>query len=294
MRQFSKAMSQADLSSAIAELELESFRDELNSLARPCWAFESELAQSPVSPGESKIGGIPLVPEDFQWPFTKNSVPMHFLCRLVEKDVRKLIPEFIGNLLFFADWDSEPEGRVVHVPRNSSIEPCLPKRESSFCLFPLRESKLKFYESIALPENRDGCESLLYSRELLDHGATPSSFWGDRFMHTKLDELISRHFGRTQRKTRPHRLGGYVLFTQNHPAFDAERRFTPSPFYNEGDLTKDEFSRRSLRWKALVSFEDDDDSGIIFGDSGNCGFLITDDALSRQAFDECFFFQDNC
>ena len=280
-----------DLESAILELGFEQYRDELNSLARPCFAFESELARSPVPEHESKIGGIPWVPENFMWPVGHQGQPMLFLCRLTQLDVQRLLPDFDGELLFFGDWNAEPEGKVLHIQSKDLKPAVVPKWKHEFCPFPLKESRLNFSEAVSLPDNSDMCEALLYSEALLAHGAKPCEVWGDAFMRTPLDDLVERQYGRTKRNTRPHRLGGYALFTQNHPAWDAERRFTP--WSGETHISKD-YSRKSLRWKSLVSFEDDEDAGIFFGDSGNCGFLITDEALASHSFEEAFFFQDNC
>ena len=283
--------SRDDLETAILELGLERFRDELNSLVRPCSAFESELARSPVPDNESKIGGIPRVPADFIWPTGHKRQPLIFLCRIAQKDVQRLLPNFEGKLLFFGDWNSEPEGKVLHIKTEEIQLAVLPDWKHDFCPFPLNESRLKFSEAVSLPDNSDMCEALLYSEALLGHGAKPCEIWGDAFMDTPLNDLVARQYGRSKRNTRPHRLGGYALFSQNHPAWDAERRFTP--WAGETHISKD-FGRKSLRWKPLVCFEDDEDAGIFFGDSGNCGFLITDEALASQTFEEAFFFQDNC
>lgn len=125
-------------------------------------------------------------------------------------------------------------------------------------------------------------------------GACSREIWdGYSITVTPLGELVDQHYGpQTRCLTRPHRVFGYPLYTQGHPAESAEQRF--KPHYTLSGEPKDQFVRSASRWVPVMSFESDDTAGLSFGDTGNCGFMVTDKALATGALDDAEFYQDNC
>jgi uncharacterized protein YwqG len=41
-------------------------------------------------------------------------------------------------------------------------------------------------------------------------------------------------------------------------------------------------------WRLLMQIDTDDDGGMMWGDCGRLYFWMTDDALQRRAFEECW------
>ena len=85
---------------------------------------------------------------------------------------------------------------------------------------------------------------------------------------------------------------GYPLYTQGHPAECAEQRI--KPHYITSGEPKEQFLQSASQWVPILSLETDDAAELSFGDTGNCGFLVTDKALAEGLFNDVVFYQDNC
>jgi uncharacterized protein YwqG len=85
---------------------------------------------------------------------------------------------------------------------------------------------------------------------------------------------------------------GYPLFTQGHPAEAAEQSI--KPHYTVSGESKESFIHGCLRWVPLLSLETDDNCGLSFGDTGNCGFLVTQEALGSGSFEDVEFYEASC
>jgi len=95
--------------------------------ATPCLCLQTIKATAPIPCTQSKMGGLPDVPDDFVWPLDESGLAFTFVARLAESDIQRIDPTFEGSLLFFADIDDcRSSGAVIHLPHqlNSSQHRC--------------------------------------------------------------------------------------------------------------------------------------------------------------------------
>src|ERR1043166_8909001 len=110
---------QSDVGDALRRAGLSKYADQIQSLAKPCIRFSAtRVAQeSDLSPGASKLGGLPDVPSGFEWPMYQDK-PLAFVAQLRLSDVAALDVEQVlpgnGYLQFFYDlevWGYDPKHR---------------------------------------------------------------------------------------------------------------------------------------------------------------------------------------
>lgn len=287
-------MTLQELELAIDKHDLGAFREEILRIAQPCYSFITKRATSPVAADHSKVGGRPDLPIGCEWPRNSQGEPLLFLARLVGDDLVNFAPQLAGyHLSFFGEWEHEMMGRVLCVPSTSpTIQYDSPVRPSGW-IPPLTECEIEPTIRYSLPNPDDEMESWRYSEAVIRHGSRPNPVWGERCPDTNLGELYSGHFGPyTLQLGTPHRAFGYPLFTQSHPAEVAEQSFTSH--WCHGSVSKHDFIQSAQRWIALLSMESDEHAGLSFGDTGNCGFLVTSDDLRELNFARAHFYQDNC
>ena len=279
----------------INELGLSDFQDEILAAARPCLIITTSRADSPISPVDSKIGGIPELPLNVPWPTSEGGIPRLFLARIAGSDLSRIHPHLAGrHLLFFGDWEYDTGGLIIDIAADGpNVPKVVPERppNTTQCL---TECVAHITEAIALPNANDEFENWRYSESLRGFGARTETIWeGYTMTTTPLGELIEWHYGqRSSNPARPHRVFGYPLFTQGHPAEGAEQRF--KPHYELSGEPKDQFIQSASRWIPVLSLETDDTAELSFGDTGNCGFLVTEEAVATGVFDDVEFYQDNC
>lgn len=282
------------LISKIREFGLSAFENEILGVARPCLSITTSPATSPISPTDSKIGGTPELPPTDPWPLSPQGTPMLFLARIVGRDLARVHPHLAScHLLFFGDWDFNTGGRVIAIAEDAPAVPTMAPERPPGTIQSLSECVAHITEAISLPSASDNFESWRYSEVLRAFGARSEELWGGYSITvTPLGELIEQHYGpRTSNLARPHRVFGYPLYTQVHPAESAELFHQHSIRSVE---TEDQFVRNASRWVPILSLETDDTAGLWFDDTGNCGFLLTDKALAEGVFDDVEFYQDNC
>ncbi|MEA3208358.1 MAG: hypothetical protein QOE70_1415 [Chthoniobacter sp.] len=288
-------MQREQLIAKIQGLGLSGFEDEILAAGRHCLSITTSPVSFPISPTDSKIGGTPELPPSVPWPRSQQGTPMLFLARIAGSDLRRIHPHLADrHLLFFGDWEHDTGGRIIEIAENAPAFPTATPERPPNTIQCLNECVAHITDAISLPSARDEFESWRYSEILRAFGARSEEIWeGYSITITPLGELIEQHYGsQTRSLARPHRVFGYPLYTQGHPAEVAEQRF--KLHYTLSGEPKDQFVRSASRWVPVLSLETDDTAGLSFGDTGNCGFLVTDEALAAGAFDDAEFYQDNC
>lgn len=92
-------MQREDLIATIHEFGLSDFENEIVAVSRPCLSITTTLASTPVTAERTKIGCDPDLPLAFVWPLASKEIPMLFLARLGEADMRRIHPHLAGNHL---------------------------------------------------------------------------------------------------------------------------------------------------------------------------------------------------
>lgn len=271
-------MNSESLRNRINELGLDSYQSQILELARPSLEFLTSRSQIPLPPHESKIGGLPDLPPGVEWPVSNERIPLLFLGRINANDCKRIFPTIDTHLLFFAEWDYSCEGRVIPSSPDMETIPaqCPPRPDDAHP--ELNKCSLEIHECVSLPGTQAGPEKALYTKEMLNHNQRPDKFWGPSVMHFPLNDLAYETSCPSNPRKGIFRLRGYPLFTQAHPIINAN--LNPST----AGITD---------WRSLMTFGDDEDAALCYGDTGFCGFMTTDTAPNHRVTDFIHFFQDS-
>lgn len=226
------------------------YEEYLKSTERP--AVEIEFKRGKTKPWESKCGGCPYLEKAEDYPRDTNGRPMMFLAQINFDEMPPLDGYPEHGLLQFYIGDDDCMGldsvcRVMFIPEyNKDISALID----------------------ANPFEND------YT------GYTPFTHEGkmkfkktSRFIGTECEEFNDRFSGKVSDDEwealydlcypEGCLVGGYPLFVQQSPSY-----------YDSGELDV-----------VLLQLDCEDECGIMFGDSGNCVFLISREDLKNRNFD---------
>lgn len=228
---------------------IERYREDLEKTLRQSNEITFTLEES--KPWESKLGGCPYLERLEDYPIGAYDRPMMFLAQinLEEMPPLKDFPEK-GILQFYIE-DMEPYGldeacKVIYIEEYSKDEERLFKEN------PYREH----YEEYE-PFTDDG-KMHFEQREM------PLTSSAERFDEMFLDEASEEEADALQDVCYASdcRIGGYPYFVQHAPAY-----------FEDGSCDV-----------LLLQLDIEDVCGIMFGDSGNCTFLISREDLLKRNF----------
>ncbi|HEY8151376.1 MAG TPA: YwqG family protein [Vicinamibacteria bacterium] len=242
--------------------------------------------ESDIPLGASRLGGRPDLKPGFSWPSWKDR-PLSFVGQVNLADVAPYpfcsrLPSS-GLLSFFYDqdqqtWGFDPKDRgswLVHFEPDPSLleRGAPPGGASSPSAFPA--STLEPSEVETLP----AVDSQLVS----DLGLRPEEL--DAYSQV-LDQAAEQGPPGTA-----HQLLGHASPVQGD--MQLECQLVSHGLYC-GDQTgytdprAQALKAGAKNWRLLMQIDTDDDGGMMWGDCGRLYFWMTDDALQRRAFDECW------
>lgn len=263
------------------------FADEISASMRPSARFT--LVAEPATPFDSKVGGTPYLPQDFDYPANTRGNPMALLAQINFEQMPAL-PHFprTGMLQFFIENEDDCYGinfddltdrtgyRVIY---HAHVDKDTPQGDhdvqvSEYALpFPADHSyRIAFDDATpqAITTHDFGFDETVPNlAQFLNDQADQKSY--DWKLHSEYDHW-------TQAES--HRVGGYPYFTQ-----DDVRGWEHSEPLSEYVLLFQ-----------LVSNWDDDEEGvnIMWGDCGVGNFFIHPDDLANLRFERAFFTMDCC
>ncbi len=232
--------------------ELEKFREKLESTYKPC--NEIKFVPADTKPWESKIGGCPYLEKKEDYPKDENGNPMFFMAQINLEEMPPL-EDFPtkGILQFYIadedDWGLDKPCRVVYIEEYS--------REESRLLTenPFADQYIMEYP----PFEESGRAEFSPKQDIIAHDCKG------------FEEILEAAENETEEEalwnfcdTAGSKIGGYPCFVQNPPAF-----------YEEGAEV------------LLLQIDCDDGEGscgIMFGDCGNCQFMMTREDLLKRDF----------
>ena len=228
---------------------LEKYRKNLEKTLKP--ADEIEFSLEDTKPWESKLGGCPYLESLDDYPIGANGRPMIFMAQINFEEMPH-IEEFPtkGILQFFVE-DSDLYGlddkcKVIYIEEYIKDEDKLVKKN------PFRAN----YQDME-PFNRPG--KMTFNQTQMPVTASVEEFgelFCDEVTEEENDALYDVCYGYGSR------VGGYPYFVQGEP-----------PCYRDDECKV-----------LLLQLDMDDTCGIMFGDSGNCTFLISADDLKKRDF----------
>jgi uncharacterized protein YwqG len=239
-----------------------------------------------ASVAASKLGGMPDVGPAFNWPSWKHR-PLTFLCQLNLADVAQYpfcasLPT-VGVLAFFYDqeqesWGFDPKDRgswLVHFEPNPDL---LQRREN-----PGAAQSPTGYPACALTPSEVQTLPAIDSLAVASLGLSPE----ERDVYSQVLEQIEAK-----------RPGGAEHQVLGHPSpiqgdMQLECQLVSHGLYCGDPSGYTDPRARALEtgagdWHLLLQVDTDDTSEMMWGDCGRLYFWITDDALRRRAFEECW------
>lgn len=203
-------------------------------------------------PWESKCGGCPYLTSENDYPRDNDGRPMMFLAQ-INLDEMPPLPDFPEHgILQFYIGDNDMYGldtdcKVIYIPEYEKDASALPAKN-------LFESG---YMGMT-PFSSEGKMKFTPSSRFI---CTECQEFNDKFENKvsedEWDALYELCYAQDSRA------GGYPLFVQSAPAY-----------YNSGKYDT-----------VLLQLDCDDECGIMFGDAGNCYFLISKEDLINRSFD---------
>lgn len=159
----------SDLDKLISKFELNKYKHEILSANIPC--IEGFSISGEVDIGQSKVGGLPHLPNGYSWPYFKN-IPLEFIAQVNCSDFEYDGFPDSGLIVFFYDnrhggYSIKEKGfiKVDYFPDSTNLELFKPPFIIKKRLFGLlgtytlpkiyKETKIGFRKSFSLPDNVD-------------------------------------------------------------------------------------------------------------------------------------------
>ena len=236
--------------------ELEKFREKLESTYKPC--NEIKFVPCETKPWESKIGGCPYLEKAEDYPKDENGNPMFFMAQINLEEMPPLEDFPTKGILQFYVVDDDIYGledpcKVIYIEEYSKDESRLLKENpfESTNEYPPFEKSGKAVFTQRQDMIGSDCNGFDEILALADNEEEEEALWN--FCGT----LGSR-------------MGGYPCFIQ-----------FPLEFYEDGTAEI-----------LLLQIDTDDGEGtcgIMFGDAGNCQFMISREDLLKRDFSNVYY-----
>lgn len=229
---------------------LKKYEEYLKSTERP--SVEITFKQAETLPWESKCGGCPYLTSEADYPRDEDGRPMMFLAQINLDDMPHLedFPEH-GLLQFYIGDDDYYGGdsacRVIYIPEYKKDKNVL-----------LSENPFEDDYMGMTPFSEEGKMKFRLSSRFI---CTECQEFSDKFEGKVSDDEYDALYKVCYAEGSL--VGGYPLFVQSPPAY-----------YDDGKYDT-----------LLLQLDCDDECGIMFGDSGNCYFLISKEDLKNKNFD---------
>lgn len=230
--------------------KLKQYEEYLRSTERP--SVEITFKQGDTLPWESKCGGCTYLESEENYPRDNDGRPMMFLAQINLDEMPPLedFPEH-GLLQFYIGDDDYFGGdsacKVIYIPEY--------KKDASVLMTE------NLFESGYMGMTPFAAEGKMKFKPSNRFICTECQEFNDKFENkvsdNEWDALYKICYAADSR------VGGYPLFVQSAPAY-----------YDDGEYDT-----------VLLQLDCEDECGIMFGDAGNCYFLISKEDLKKRSFD---------
>lgn len=266
----------------------------LRSYLKPCIGISLKTGTAPNA-NNSKLGGDPGVPEDFEWPLHKNR-PLDFLVQINLREVPRLdsvgpLPSD-GMLAFFYDLEEQPWGydpadlsfyRICYFANSTKLSiaprPGHPNNSPS-----LTEKSIEFWSTYSLP----GMRSRAWW-PILEQIAGPEREI-NVCAYDNLSEAIFCATAPTKEGPR-HKIGGYSDNCQGDMQLEAELVMNGLYCGNGSgyeDPRRPELEKKCEDWQLLLQLDTDYTSNLVWGDAGMIYFWVRRQELAKRIFSQAW------
>ncbi|MGW2631598.1 YwqG family protein [Streptomyces chattanoogensis] len=252
-------------------------------LLRPSLRLEKDTGTG-VGPVVGRLGGLPELPKDEEWPVWQGHGPLSFIasldCARLPSAALDIALPAEGTLLFFFfdgqlddglaavaphEPDSWAGARVRYVPAGISVA----ERAAPEGVRPYPEVPLTARVEATAPYLWHPVVYREFAPMPDDH-----PLW-----HEDFQEALWDHTEGTE-----HRIGGHAAPVQDEVETEVARGVLGSPPWDDPRLREE-----ALRWVLLAQFDTDDDADMMWGDAGALYWLIRPEDLAQRRFDRAMF-----
>jgi uncharacterized protein YwqG len=258
--------------------------DRIKCLVRPSLRVRTApISIDRLNAGQSRFGGLPDLPRDFQWP-RYDGLALSFIAQLDLADIAAQAPVLplpvVGSLAFFYDseqrtWGFDPKDRGSAVvayfpgPASALVRTAIPA-DVSGGQFPC--CALTYTPDQNLPD----AWSLYYDPELSEN---------ERTLLFNYQDAV-RDVSNAPR----HRIGGHADCVQR--PMELECQLVTNGLYC-GSAAGYEDPRAPILaagardWRLLLQIDTDDNAAMMWGDCGTIYYWVREEDLRAQDFDNC-------
>ncbi|MFI9719903.1 YwqG family protein [Streptomyces sp. NPDC052396] len=235
-------------------------------------------------PVVGRLGGLPALPEDQEWPVWEGYGPLSFIgsldCAALPSAALDIALPADGALLFFyfdgqlddgsaVVWPGEPEtqagARVLHIPADVPVT----DRAAPAGILPYPEVPLTARVETTAPSPWHPVVHREFAPMPEDHPLHDEQF----------QDALWDHFDGTE-----HRIGGYPTPVQDEVEYEVAQGALGNPPPEDPRIGPE-----ALRWVLLAQFDSDDDADMMWGDGGVLYWLIRPADLAQRRFDRAAF-----
>lgn len=247
------------------------------NLFKPKPPVQKELIKDSLPIGSSKIGGHPDLPEDFTWPYNKET-PLTLLAQFNLRDIKdydltNMLPK-TGMLYFFYDSEEMPWGdhkddktgwKILYTENiNNLIRVKHPDYKANDYYF--NPCKLSFETFLSLP----GIEKIYYKSKI-------------KFTDEEEEEYLNYTFDPLN-QSEYHNLLGYPMVIQNEEMeIDCEKNSNITTASNKKE-DQEQLKKDLQEWVLLLQLDTDTKTGMMWGDCGRLYFWIKKEDLQNKNF----------
>ncbi|MEU5208127.1 YwqG family protein [Streptomyces sp. NPDC020742] len=252
-------------------------------LLRPSLRLE-KAADPGTAQVVGRLGGLPELPEDEEWPTWEGHGPLTFVasfdCAELPSAALDIALPADGTLAFFyfdgqlddgtaLVMPDEPDtwagARVLYIPADVPVT----ARATPEGIEPYPEVSLTVRLETTAPYHWHPAVQREFASAPDDHPV-----WGDAFQ-----EALWDHSRGTE-----HRLGGHANPVQDAVEFEVARGALDSPPWDDPRIKEE-----ALRWALLAQIDTDNDADMMWGDAGALYWLIRPEDLAERRFDRTMF-----
>jgi Uncharacterized protein conserved in bacteria len=232
-----------------------------------------------ITSGISKLGGLPDLPADLQWP-TLRGLPLSFLAQIRLSDLQQFgfahrLPA-LGLLWFFYDAKQQTYGeesgdaagwRVLYHPTTRLKRASLPPRLPRSAYF--HAATLTFAPELSLAQQPQ--------LEL------PSLTWSDDDQE-RYDTIYEQFYQEANQQAPRHQLLGSPYTLQDD--MREQCQFVTHNVTDGNDPRADELAKGDRDWHLLLQIDSDDRLGMRWGSEGMLYYWIKENDLAAQRFNQ--------
>ncbi|MER0482325.1 YwqG family protein [Streptomyces sp. Edi2] len=252
-------------------------------LLRPGLRLEKATAPG-TAPVVGRLGGLPELPEDTEWPVWEGHGPLAFIasldCALLPSAALDIAIPTDGTLAFFYfdgqlddgsalvaphEPDTWAGARVLYTPADVPTA----ARATPEGIRPYPEVPLTARTEATAPYTWHPVVQQEFDSLPDDH-----PLWGEDFQ-----EALYDHSGGTE-----HRLGGHANPQQDAVESEVARGALGGPPWGDPRIEEE-----TLRWVLLAQIDTDNDADMMWGDCGALYWLIRPEDLAERRFDRAMF-----